>query len=74
MAVIAALEEMIITGKVKSDNTNPPTSGDDLGIPNQFIKTAKPNRPNTMDGTAARLFILTSIKSEILFFGANSSR
>ena len=30
--------------------------------------------PNTIDGTAARLEMLTSITSVIQFFGANSSR
>ena len=40
----------------------------------QLMKTAKPRIPNTIDGTAARLEMFTSIKSVIQFLGANSSR
>ena len=32
------------------------------------------SKPNTIDGTAAKLLILISIKSVSLFFGANSSK
>ena len=65
---------IIIVGKVIKDNTRPPTKGTDLGIPKKFIKTARPNKPKIIDGTAARLFILTSIKSVIRFFIAKFSK
>ena len=71
----AALLEIIIVGSVIKERTIPPTSGADLGIPKKFKNIAKPNRPNIIEGTAARLFIFTSIKStNLLFFGANSSK
>ena len=68
------LVAIIIVGRVIKDNTRPPTKGTDLGIPKKFIKTAKPNKPKIIDGTAARLFILTSIKSVIRFFIAKFSK
>ena len=53
----------------------PPTRGADLGISKKFRKIASPNNPKIIDGTAARLFIFTSIKStNLLSFGANSSK
>jgi hypothetical protein len=38
------------------------------------MKVARPRIPKTMDGTAARFEIFTSIRSVNRFFGANSSR
>ena len=52
----------------------PPTSGTDRGMPKKPRKTASPSRPKMIDGTAARLLMLTSMISVNLFFGANSSR
>ena len=52
----------------------PPTSGEERGSPNVLRNTASPSRPNTIEGTAARLLTLTSIRSVTRFFGANSSR
>ena len=63
-----------IVGKVIKVSTRPPTRGADLGIPKKFMNTARPSKPNTMDGTAARLLMFTSMKSVIRFLGAISSR
>ena len=41
--------------------------GIDLGIPKKLIKTARPKSPKIIEGTAAKLLILTSIKSVIRF-------
>ena len=65
---------MIIVGNVIKARTIPPSNGIDLGIPNTPINIAKPKIPKTTEGTAAKLLILTSIISVILFFGANSSK
>ena len=65
---------MIIVGRVMRVSTRPPTSGAERGSPKKFRNTARPSKPNTMDGTAARLLIFTSIISVHRFFGANSSR
>ena len=69
-----ALQAIIIVGRVMRDKVIPPTKDVDLGNPNTFNKMPSANKPNTMDGTAARLLILISIISVILFLGANSSR
>ena len=71
---IATLLEIIIVGNVINAKTKPPAKGEDLGKPKKFKKIAKPSNPNTIEGTAARLLIFTSIKFVNLFFGANSSR
>ena len=60
------LEAIIIVGSVINPKTRPPTKGADLGRPNVDRNTERPSRPKTIDGTAARLFIFTSIKSVIL--------
>jgi hypothetical protein len=65
---------MMIVGRVIKVNTRPPTSGAERGRPKKFRKTARPSSPKTMEGTAARLLILTSIRSVQRFLGANSSR
>src|SRR3712207_8795210 len=52
----------------------PPTSGAERGMPKKFRNTARPSRPKTMEGTAARLLMFTSIRSVQRFLGANSSR
>ena len=62
----------MIVGKVINANTMPPTNGAERGRPKKFRKTARPKRPNTMDGTAAKLLMLTSMMSVQRFFGANS--
>ena len=51
------------------DKGIPPTIGADLGKFMRFKKIANPKRPKIIDGTAARLLMLTSIKSVNLFFG-----
>ena len=53
----------MIVGIVIKPKQSPPTKGADLGRPKKPKKTDKPRRPKTMDGIAAKLFILTSIKS-----------
>ena len=63
-----------LVGKVIKDNTIPPTKGADRGKVKKLMNTAKPNKPNTIEGTAARLLMLISMKSMNRFFGANSSR
>ena len=73
-ALIAALDEIIIVGKVIRAKTIPPTKGMDLGIPKILINIASPIMPKTTEGTAAKLLILTSINSVILFFLAISSK
>ena len=52
----------------------PPTKGAERGIPKIFRNIAKPNRPKIMEGTAAKLLMLTSIKCVQRLRGANSSR
>ena len=69
-----AREAMIIVGNVINDSTIPPTKGAERGRPKVFKNIESPSKPKTMDGTAAKLLMLISIKSENLFFGANSSR
>jgi len=65
---------MIMVGSVISASTSPPTRGAERGIARKLIKNARPSRPKMIDGTAARLLMLTSIRSIQRFFGANSSR
>jgi hypothetical protein len=65
---------MMIVGSVISVSTSPPTSGADCGRPAKLMNIARPRMPNTMDGTAARFEMFTSIRSVKRFFGANSSR
>ena len=64
----------MMVGRVIRVNTSPPTRGAERGNPKKLRNTAKPSNPKTMDGTAARLLMLISIKSVHLFLGANSSR
>ena len=68
-----ALVEIIIVGRVIKVNTIT-TNGADCGKCIKLIKTAKPKMPNTIEGTAAKFDILTSITSVIQLRGANSSR
>ena len=72
--LIAAREAIMITGSVNKVRTRPPTSGAERGNDIQLMKTARPSSPKTIDGTAARLLIFTSIRSDQRFLGANSSR
>ena len=65
---------MMMVGSVISASVSPPTSGAERGSPMKFRKTASPSRPKTIEGTAARLLMLTSISSVQRFCGANSSR
>jgi hypothetical protein len=65
---------MMMVGRVISESTMPPTSGAERGRPKNWRKTARPSRPKTIEGTAARLLMLTSIRSVQRFLGANSSR
>ena len=71
---MAARDEIIIVGNVIMPRTIPPTSGIDLGIPKTPIKIANPKMPKTTEGTAAKLLILISIISVILFLGAKPSK
>ena len=73
-AFSAAREAMMMVGSTISASTRPPTSGAERGRPKKFRNTARPSRPKTIEGTAARLLMLTSIRSVQRFFGANSSR
>ena len=72
--VSAAREAMMMTGNVMRLKTRPPTSGADRGRPKALMNSAKPSRPNTIDGTAARLLMFTSMRSVQRLRGANSSR
>ena len=65
---------MMMVGSVISAMTMPPTSGAERGRPKNPKNTAKPSKPKTMLGTAARLLMLTSMISVQRFFGANSYR
>ena len=65
---------IIIVGNVINAKTIPPTIGADLGKCMIFRKIANPRSPKIIEGTAARLLILTSKNSVNLFFGASSSR
>ena len=65
---------MMMVGSVISVSTSPPTNGAERGRPKKLRKTASPRRPKTIEGTAARLLMLTSIRSVQRFLGANSSR
>ena len=73
-AASAARVAMMIVGSVISVSTRPPTSGAERGMPRKLMNTARPSRPKTIDGTAARLLMLTSMRSVKRFFLANSSR
>ena len=70
----AARVATTIVGRTSSASVMPPTRGEERGRPKVLRNTARPRRPNTIEGTAARLLTLTSIRSVIRFFGANSSR
>ena len=70
----AARLAMMMVGRVMSVSTRPPTSGAERGRPKRLMNMARPSSPNTIEGTAARLLILTSMRSVMRFFGANSSR
>jgi hypothetical protein len=65
---------MMTVGSVIKASTRPPTSEAERGSPNRLMKIARPRMPNTIDGTAARLLMLTSIRSVSRLRGANSSR
>ena len=65
---------MMIVGRVMRVSTRPPTIGAERGSPKTFRKTASPSSPNTIEGTAARLLMLTSMMSVQRFRRANSSR
>ena len=71
---IEARVAMLIVGNVIRVMTSAPTIGADWGRPAKLMKMARPRIPNTMEGTAARFEMFTSITSVIQFFGANSSR
>ena len=63
-----------MVGNVIKDSVIPPTKDVDLGSPKTLRSIPNPNRPKTIDGTAAKLLILISIISVKVFFGANSSK
>ncbi len=70
----AARLAMMMVGRVIKVSTRAPTRGVERGMPKKLMKTASPSRPKTIEGTAARLLMLTSMRSVSRFFGANSSR
>ena len=71
----AARVATTMIGNVISVSVRPPTSGAERGRLKKLRNTASPSRPNTIEGTAARLLMLTSIRStQRVFLGANSSR
>ena len=70
----AARVVMMIVGRVIRARVRPPTTGAERGRCMTFRKTASPSRPKTIEGTAARLLMLTSMMSTHRRFGANSSR
>ena len=72
-AFSAARVEITMVGSVISVSVRPPTRGADCGRCANWMKTARPRMPNTIDGTA-RLAMFTSMKSVKRFSGANSSR
>jgi hypothetical protein len=65
---------MMMVGSVIRVSTRAADQGAERGRPKKLMKTARPSSPKTIDGTAARLLMLTSIRSVQRFFGANSSR
>ncbi len=65
---------MMIVGSVIRVSTRPPTMGADDGRWAIWMNTARPRIPNTIDGTAARFEMFTSIRSVKRFWLANSSR
>ena len=65
---------MMIVGRVIRVSTRPPTREAERGRFMKLRKTARPSSPKTIDGIAARLLMLTSIRSVQRFLGANSSR
>ena len=73
-AFSAARAAMMMVGSTSSASTRPPTSGAERGRPKKLRNTASPSSPNTIEGTAARLLMLTSISAVSRFLGANSSR
>jgi hypothetical protein len=60
---------MMMVGRVISVSTRPPTRGVERGTPKKLMKMARPSRPKMIDGTAARLLMLTSIISVHRFRG-----
>ena len=72
--LIALRPAMTITGMVISASVSPPTRGAERGRFMTLRNTARPSRPKMIEGTAARLLMLTSIASVQRFRGANSSR
>ena len=73
-ALSAARPAMMMVGNVISASTIPPTRGVERGKFMKFRSTARPSNPKTMEGTAARLLMLASIKALQRLRGANSSR
>ena len=72
--LIAEREAITIVGRVIKPSVKPPTREADRGKSKKFRNIAKPSKPKTMEGTAARLLILVSIRSENLFLDASFSR
>ena len=64
----------MMVGSTSSASTRPPTKGAERGRPKKLRNIARPSRPKTIEGTAARLLMLTSMSWVKRFFGANSSR
>ena len=59
----AARVAMMMVGRVISVSTSPPTIGEDCGRPAKLMNTARPRIPKTIEGTAARFELFTSIRS-----------
>jgi hypothetical protein len=70
----AARLAMMMVGRVIKDSTSAATRGVERGTPKMAMKTASPRSPKTIEGTAAKLLMFTSIRSVQRFLGANSSR
>ena len=51
----------MMVGRTRSASTRPPTSGAERGRPKKLRNIARPSRPKIIEGTAARLLMLTSM-------------
>jgi hypothetical protein len=65
---------MMMTGRIISASTLPPTNGVERGRRRKLRKIASPNSPKMIDGTVTRLLMTISSRSVQAFLRANSSR
>ncbi len=73
-ALILFLVAITMVGNTIKDKVKPPIKDDERGICNKLINIDRPSKPKIMEGIAAMLLMLISIKSANLFFTANSSK